>query len=140
MEGDRQLATGIRAGLTAAEGRSFGLTVGGAFATFAAIAWWRGRVLPAEAFGGIGALLLLSGLLLPAHLDPVYRSWMLLARIISRVTTPIVIGVLYFLVLTPIGLILKLLNRDPLRVLQGATTMWHLRTGKARQSDLRRQF
>ena len=45
-----------------------------------------------------------AGSLVPAQLGPVYRAWMALATAISKVTTPMFMGVIFFLVLTPAGL------------------------------------
>jgi len=74
----------------------------------------------------------------PGRLGPVQRTWMALAHAISRVTTPIVIGVIFFGVLTPAGLIANALGHHPL-VRKGAT-VWVPRPPDARKSDLNRQF
>jgi len=108
------LATGIPARLSTAEGRKFGLTVGGAFLAITAILWWRGRHGVAPYTGALGTLLILAGLLIPTLLGPVNRAWMGLAHLISKVTTPIFMGVVYFVVLTPIGLGMRLAGRRPL--------------------------
>ncbi len=101
MEGDVRLATGIPARLSGAEGRRFGLTVGGAFLLLAALAWWRGRPLGLAVFATLGALLVLSGFAVPTRLSPIFRAWMALAQGLSRITTPLFLGVIFFLVLTP---------------------------------------
>jgi DMSO reductase anchor subunit len=126
--------------LTAAEGRKFGLTVGLAFGLLAAVGWWRGRLPVAAALGTLSALLILGGLIAPAQLGPVYRAWMALAHFISRFTTPVVTGVLYFVVLTPVGLLMRAFGKDPLGVPKGATTLWRERKAEARQGDMRHQF
>jgi len=108
------LATGIPARLSTAEGRKFGLTVGGAFLAITAILWWRGRHGAAPYTGALGTLLVLAGLLIPTLLGPVNRAWMGLAHLISKVTTPIFMGVVYFVVLTPIGWGMRLAGRRPL--------------------------
>lgn len=70
-----------------------------------ALPWW-----PWALFG----ILSVWGLLAPATLDPVYRAWMKLGVLISRVTTPIILGVVFFLVIMPLGLIRRLFGRDNL--------------------------
>ena len=72
------MATAISAGLSAKEGRKFGLTVGAAFLVLGALLWWRGRAL-APWLGSLGAVLALAGLVVPARLGPVQRAWMGLA-------------------------------------------------------------
>jgi len=60
-------------------------------------------------------LLLAAGALVPARLGPVFRTWMGLAHAISKVTTPIFMGIVYFIVILPIGLGMRLLGRNPIR-------------------------
>jgi Saxitoxin biosynthesis operon protein SxtJ len=105
----------VPARLTPAEGRKFGFTVGLAFAVLAALAWWRGRQLPMEVFGTLAALLIVAGALIPGRLGPVYRAWMGLAHLISRVTTPIFLALVYFLAIMPVGLLMRLFGKNPLR-------------------------
>jgi len=60
-------------------------------------------------------ILALGGLLLPESLRPVHYWWMRLALLISRVTTPIVLGVVFFFVFMPFGLVAKIFGRDPMK-------------------------
>jgi len=66
-------------------------------------------------FGVLGTVLLAAGAAIPARLGPVYRAWMGLAQAISRVTTPVFMGVVFFAVLTPMGLVMRLFGRNPIR-------------------------
>jgi len=109
------LAAGIPARLTPAEGRKFGFTVGAAFAVLAGITWWRDHALLMQIFGGLAAALLVAGAVIPGQLGPVYRGWMKLALMISKVTTPIFLGIVFFVVITPIGLLMRLFGKNPLR-------------------------
>jgi hypothetical protein len=109
------LATGIPARLSPAEGRKFGLTVGAAFLVLAGITWWREHETLMYVFSGLGGALIAAGLVVPAHLGPTYRAWMGLAHAISKVTTPIFMGIVYFLVIMPVGLIMRALGRNPIR-------------------------
>ena len=100
--------------MSTAEGRKFGLTVGAAFLAITVVLWWRGRVGAVPYTGGLGALLVLAGLLIPTLLGPVFRAWMGLAHLISKVTTPIFMGIVYFVILTPISLGMRLFGRRPM--------------------------
>jgi hypothetical protein len=104
----------VPARLSPAEGRKFGLQVGLAFLAIAVFAWWRGRSGAAPWLGGLGALLVIAGLAMPGRLGPLYRAWMGLALLLSKVTTPIFMAIIYFAVITPIGLLLRVFGRDPL--------------------------
>ena len=105
----------IPARLSPAEGRKFGLTVGIAFLVLAALLYfWRHRETAAAVLGAIGALLVLAALVMPTRLGPLERAWMGLAKAISKVTTPVFMGVVFFVVVTPIGLVMRLFRRRPL--------------------------
>lgn len=101
--------------LTPAEGRKFALTVGAAFLLIALVIWWRrGEGIALMVIGGVGGALTFAGLVIPGHLTQVQRAWMGLAMLLSRVTTPILMGVIYFLVITPIGVLQRRFGKDPL--------------------------
>lgn len=140
MEGDYVMAAGVSARLTAAQGRRFGMTVGGAFFLFASIAWWRDYPSAATILGGLGCGLFLGGLFIPAHLGPVERAWMKLARIISKVTTPVVMGAMYLLVLMPVGLLRRMFGGNPMVHTTANASYWKSRAEGRRASDLKRQF
>lgn len=146
------MAQRVPAGLSESKGRRFGLSVGGAFLVLAGILWWRAnngaalsvdvewgvrRVLAAT-FGTVGLLLAFAGLAVPASLGPVERGWMSMAHAMSKITTPIVMGVVYFVVLTPTALIMRAFGNNPLRRVKHDESAWITRT--AGKSDLRRQF
>lgn len=134
------MAEGISARLSRAEARHFGLVVGAAFLVLGALAWWRGRHLTGELFGGLGATLILFGIVLPQVLIPVHRAWMGLALAISKVTTPIFLGSIYFGIIAPIGLVRRLLGHDALKSRQTSNSFWVPRDSGREPSDMKRQF
>jgi hypothetical protein len=135
------VAERIRPRLTAAQGRRFGLTVGVAFAVFAGIAWWRGHPTTFTVLGSLGGLLILAGLIIPTMLGPVERAWMGLAHAISKITSPIVLGVMYLLVLTPVGILRRSFGGNPLVHAPANQSYWRARPENARRStNLSRQF
>jgi hypothetical protein len=131
------LAHEIPARLSRRDGRRFGLQVGTAFGVLAGVAHWRGRALTGWVLTAVAGFLLAGGLAAPAALVPVFRAWMRMAHAISKVTTPIVLGIVYFVVLTPIGLALRAAGNRSLSN-DGGTTAWVPRPHQA--SDLKRQF
>jgi len=132
------MAAGIPARLTAREGRKFAFTVGTAFAVFAAIAWWRDHPTLRAVLAVLAVLFLVSGALVPSHLGPVQRGWMAMAHAISKVTTPIIMGLIYFVVLTPAGFLRRLFGGNPLESARTPQTVWARRDTPA--GDLERQF
>ena len=133
------MADGIPARLTPAEGRKFAFPVGIAFGVLGGVAQWRGGQTLAYVFFALGGTLLLAGILVPGMLGPVYRAWMGFAHAISKVTTPIFMGVVYFIVLTPVGLLMRALGKNPLKP-PATGSIWHTREPGDRRSDLTRQF
>jgi hypothetical protein len=132
------LAQGSPARLSPPEGRRFAFTLMAAFAVVAALLWRRELRTPALVAGGIALAFALAGLVLPGKLGPVHRAWMGLAHAISKVTTPIFMGVVYFLVITPIGIVRRAVGGNPLRAHRGESG-WVDRQGEPR-GDLSRQF
>ena len=55
------------------------------------------------------------GLVKPLSLRPVYRGWMKVGLLISKVTTPIVLGIVFYLVFVPVGIIFRVLKYDPMK-------------------------
>jgi hypothetical protein len=108
--------------------RQFGLMVG---SILMVIGLWRfykgdfetGRVV----FWTVGGLLFGAGLLLPAALRPVYAVWMKLAYGLAYVNTRVLITLIFFLVVTPIGLLMRLIKGDLLaeKFDKTARTYWH---------------
>ncbi len=108
------MAGRVSARLTTAAGRRFGLTLGVAFMALGAVLLWRGQQPVAAVAGTIGIALAVSGIVIPTWLGPVERGWMALAHAISRVTTPILMWLVYYITIFPIGVIMRVLGRNPL--------------------------
>ncbi len=95
--------------------REFGLVVGGLLAV--AGAWWTWR----DRFGwgpevllGCGLALALAGALVPQRLRWLYGKWMALAEALGAVVGTVALAVVFFGVMTPIGLLRRLSGADPL--------------------------
>ena len=135
------MAARVSARLTPGEGRRFGLTLGAAFLALAGLTAWRGHSLGARAFAGLGGALVAAALVVPARLGLVHRFWMTLAAAISRVTTPAFLGLFYFVVLTPTGLVRRLAGRNRLARPSLSNSFWVAReVGTRRRTDMERQF
>jgi len=131
---------GIPARLTPGQGRRFGLPVGAAFLVLAALLhFWRHREAAAAVMAALGGALLLAALLVPTRLGPLERAWMRLARGISKVTTPIFMGVVFFVVVTPVGLVMRLAGHRPLVHRERNGGFW-IKPASGGRSDMERQF
>ncbi|MFB3076443.1 MAG: SxtJ family membrane protein [Lysobacterales bacterium] len=96
--------------------RNFALSTGAVFVALFGMffPWLLDRSYPVWPWV-VFAILALVGLLLPEYLRPVHYWWMRLALLISKVTTPIVLGVVFFFVFVPFGLVAKILGKDPMK-------------------------
>jgi len=116
--------------------RRFGLTVGGAFVILAAFLLWKHRPLW-PAFAALGGLLALAGLAAPTVLGPLERVWMKLAGYLGWFMTRVILGLVFLLVITPVGLIMRLLGADPLKLRfdRRAASYWEPRTDQDRSPE-----
>jgi len=131
----------ISAGLSAAQqGRKFGLTLGAAFGALTFLSWWRGKHVALEVTASLSVLLVIAAIVIPKYLVAVERAWMRLAELMSAVTTPVILGIVYYVVFTPIGFVMRLAGRRPMRHAAVNGSYWIARDPHAAQSDLRRLF
>ena len=105
--------------------RKFGVTVGAAFLVLGTISWWRGHEIPPRVLWTMGTLLLVPGLLFPTVLGPVQRGWMAFAAVLGHVNTRVILTVVYYVVMTPVGFIMRLFH-DPLdrKLGDGRSSQW----------------
>jgi hypothetical protein len=122
--------------------RKFGLTFGTMFFALAALAAWRQRTGIAIAL--VIVSMVFSGLALgaPALLAPLNRAWMGLARLLNRVTSPVVMGVVFFGIITPVAAVMRAAGRDALRLRRvSSATLWIRRDPPGPEpGSLHRQF
>ena len=116
-------------GAGSSELRRFGLLVGGVFLLLSGVSRWRGHELPPLVLGTLGVALVVPGLIAPRLLGPVQRYWMRGAQVLGEVNSRIILGVFFYLVLAPIGFVLRRV-RDPLdrRLDDGRASNWVRRT------------
>lgn len=91
--------------------RSFGWTFTGFFILAGVYGLWRGGAhsLPMLALAAVMALVTLTR---AAWLTPLNRAWMKLGDLLGRVVSPVVLGVIFFAIFTPVGLLMRAFGRD----------------------------
>ena len=95
--------------------RKFGLVIAIALGVIGSFVYVKfGNLDVAGWLWGIGLLFLILGFILPSVLRPVYRIWMLLAYFIGGIVSRVILTVLFYVVLTPTGLVLRLFGKDVL--------------------------
>jgi hypothetical protein len=100
--------------------KEFGLIVGAVFSLLSA--WWLYRAQltgVAQLTLPLGVALMLLGLIFPKSLVYPNRAWMLLAEALAYVSTRVILGFVYFAIVTPIGVIKRMFGWDPLHRREG---------------------
>lgn len=97
--------------------RAFGLLFTGLFALLSAYSLYQGASQPkAYAWLAAGALIGAVTIAAPGLLTPLNKAWMKLGELMGRVVSPLVLGVIFFVLITPLALITRLFGRDELRL------------------------
>jgi hypothetical protein len=107
------------------EVRKFGVLFTGVSVVAAAYLYWKGN--PAWPWCLLAGLFFLgTGFLAFPVLRPIYVGWMKFAQVLGWINTRILLGVFFYLVLTPIGVVLRLLGKDLLEqnIDRSARTYW----------------
>jgi hypothetical protein len=96
------------------------------------VRWW--ALLIGAAFGATGALR-------PAVLEPLNIAWTRLGGALNRITSPVILGLVFFAAVVPTGLLMRALGRSPLQLTRqpGRATYWVDRRGSS-PSSMSRQF
>lgn len=115
----KQLQTGKR------ELRNFGLLVGGVLFALALWWWWRGR-WGYVFFLAPSLALMVAGAAWPRSLRYLYIGWMTLGIVMGVVVSTILLTLLFYFLVTPMGLIARLMRKDFLhrRLEPDAKTYW----------------
>ena len=63
----------------------------------------------------LGSLLILLGSLVPTWLAPVHRGWMWVGHVLGWINTRIILGVIFYGLITPIGIVFRMFGKDTMR-------------------------
>lgn len=94
--------------------KSFGISVGIVLLLVAGFLVWRERYAVAQVVGGVGAMLLLLGLVQPRLLKWPSAVWWRFASVLGYVNARVILTVIFTIVFTPLGLLWRLIGNDPL--------------------------
>ena len=111
MSADHVIPDLDRAGL-----RRFGLSTGTVLALLFGllVPWLIGRPIPIWPWA-VGGALVAFAMVAPTMLRPVYRVWMRFGLLAGRITTPLVLGLVFYAFLTPMAAVKRLLGKDAMR-------------------------
>ena len=121
--------------------REFGLVTGGIVAGLFGLffPWLLERSIPLWpwiVFGVLGVW----GLIAPMSLRPVYRGWMRFGLMLSKVMTPLIMGIVFFVVITPVALVLKIVGNDPMARKFNDGESYRVPTKKAPTENLEKPY
>jgi hypothetical protein len=96
--------------------RKFGWFFAALFSAVAAYAYWRGWGTAAPA-ALVGAILFAAVTLLSPHsLSPLNRLWYGVGVLLGKIINPIMLGLIFFVLITPVSLVTRLFGRDELKM------------------------
>jgi len=113
--------------------RVFGLVMIVGFGLLGGLALWSWRetgstwrLVVGSVLVALGVLIFLWSLVSPRTLPPIYRGWMRFGQGIGTVVSTVLLSVLYFVVFTLVGLLMRLVGTDPLerKLARGSGSYW----------------
>lgn len=112
--------------------REFGFVIGAALLVLGGVALWRGKGA-APYMLGAGLLFVGLGLAVPAVLKPLQKAWMALGLVLGFFVSRIVLAILFYGVMTPIGFLMRICGKDvlELRIDRDRASYWQIRTASA---------
>jgi hypothetical protein len=122
--------------------RNFGFTMAAVFALIGAFGLYKGSS-HAPIWLGVAAVFAGLTLLRPHWLNPANRAWLKLGLLMYRVVNPVIMALLFFVAILPIGLVMRLFGKDFLRLARdrASPTYWLPRSDPRPPSEsMRQQF
>jgi len=116
---------------------SIALAVVGIYAAFRSWTW----VSCAAALAGSTIVCAIT-IMAPSALAPLNKGWFYVGETMGKVVSPVVLGIIFFGLLTPIAIVARLFGRDELKLRnRGGTTYWVRRDALGpRTESFRNQF
>ena len=107
--------------------RNFGITIGIILITIAVLLLWKEKQ-SYKTFIAVGTLLCLSGFILPIILKPFFIAWMTFAIILGWFMTRLILALVFYGIMTPIGVFSRILGKEFLKLnLDNNNTYWSYR-------------
>ena len=118
--------------------RSFGILF---FIVFTIIALWPiMQSMPMRPWSlAIGLVFLIISLLKPVILRPLNNSWIKLGEVLGRIISPIIMMIIFFFLITPLSLLLRLFGKDILNIKFGNSNSYWI-DRKKEISSMNKQF
>lgn len=110
--------------------RGFGIVFGCFFAVIAAVNLWGGTMGWTLVWLALAAAMFVIAFTAPGILRPLNIAWFRFGLLLHKIASPIILGLLFFLVVTPTGLLMRAFGKRPLnlRFDPAAESYWLVRT------------
>ena len=126
--------------VTVGSERGFGMVFGAVFAIVAAWPLLNGET-PRWWALAVAAGFVAAGFFTPRILRPLNRLWFRFGLLLGRIVGPLVMGLIFFMAVTPTALIFKLLGKDPLRLKSNASSQsYWIDRDETRSGSMQDQF
>jgi len=122
--------------------RSFGFFFTAVFIVTGLYFFWINFIILSLIFFGLTVFFLITSLIKPDVFLPLNKLWMRLGLFIGKIVSPIILGIIFFALFTPIALITKLFGRDELCIkFKSQISYWKPReTNSSFLGDFKKQF
>jgi len=116
--------------------RSFGITIGIILLIIAGGLFYKEKE-SFQLFIYIAGSFISAGLIVPVILKPIYLVWMIFSVILGWFMTRFILSILFYLVITPIGLVLRILGKDLLALKRQEVqdSYWNMRNSEKEQNQ-----
>jgi len=122
--------------------RKFGITIGIILLIIAGFLFYQEK----DSFRilvGVATALIVSGIIIPIILKPLYLIWMIITTILGWFMTRLILSLIFFVIVSPIGLVSRLLGKDYLSLNKDDSikSYWNYRDrDKEKNQDYEKQF
>ncbi|MEY4964870.1 MAG: hypothetical protein RL274_453 [Pseudomonadota bacterium] len=122
--------------------RKFGGFFASVFALLALYALWKDHTTRAAILAILSGLFALTALVAPAVLAPLNRLWMAFGLLLGKFISPIVLGIIFMVLITPVALATRLFGRDALRMKKSSAASYWIERDPAgpEPASFQRQF
>ena len=119
----------------------FGITFSVIFIFFALFFWFKGNNFYFILFLILSSSFLIVSLLKSSLLYPLNIAWMYFGYFLGKIISPVIIGILFFVIVTPIALFMKIFGRDELMLKKNKTkTFWKNKKNNLENTSFLNQF
>jgi len=117
--------------------KEFGLTIGIVLVILGSLVAWRGKRELSQYILGPGALFITLALTLPGVLKPLQKIWMGFSVVMGFFVSRIILFILFYAVLTPMGFLTRLLGKDILdqKIDKSTESYWHGRDAGTKNKE-----